>query len=496
MNMRVLCIVVALVAVLILGPARASAWTKDSNSSVDTAMLSSIVTQLLAPDATIGDTDTTAVGVGDVPVGIDGSLATYDASTSSSSSSSHTFIVDNTPLNGDCPNANYTTIQAAVTASGPGDTVKVCPGTYPEQVRITGHGHDKLKLESLKPLQAIIKWPTAESPPLALVDFNMADHVSLRGFTIAGPFTFPACSADRHEGVLVENAFDEQIDHNHITMIANSVAALRGCQEGDAVAIGHRIGTCGGHRAGLRRPEGQPDRRVPEERRADLQSRFVRRGRPQRDRRPGRDRPASRGLERGGRPLRGGCGDRAQPDQRQPLHRLVRPGHERRRDRRRRPSGLERGRPQQHRQQRLRDRDRLPEQARDRAQRRAPERDGRDHPLRRRRFRAAARPPASSSGATRSRTTAATGSCCSMPTRTCSSRTTSKTTAPGRPDTTDGIRLDANSGGNQIRDNHLDGNVTHDCHDDSTGTGTAFTANFWTGNHGNTENRPGLCTGH
>ena len=64
MNMRVLCIVAALIGVLILGPARASAWTKDSDSSVDTATLSSIVTQLLAPDATIGDTDTTAVGVG------------------------------------------------------------------------------------------------------------------------------------------------------------------------------------------------------------------------------------------------------------------------------------------------------------------------------------------------------------------------------------------------------------------------------------------------
>jgi parallel beta-helix repeat protein len=66
----------------------------------------------------------------------------------------------------------------------------------------------------------------------------------------------------------------------------------------------------------------------------------------------------------------------------------------------------------------------------------------------------------------------------------------------GPSDTTDGIRLDANSGGNQIRDNHLDGNVTHDCHDDSTGTGTALTANFWTGNHGDTENKPGLCKAH
>ena len=217
---------------------------------------------------------------------------------------------------------------------------------YLEQVRITGHGHDKLKLESLKPLQAIIKWPTAESPPLALVDFNMADHVSLRGFTIAGPFTFPACSPDRHEGVLVENAFDENIEHNHITMIANSVAALRGCQEGDAVSIGDRINTCDGTAPGS---ADLKDNLIDEYQKngvqvfnsgssADIDHNEI-------------VGPAGTGRSptpprTGGRPLRGGCGDRAQPDQRQPLYRFVPPCHERRSDRRRRPSGLKRGRPQ------------------------------------------------------------------------------------------------------------------------------------------------------
>ena len=88
--------------------------------------------------------------------------------------------------------------------------------------------------------------PTVETPPLALIHFQDADNVTLRGFTISGPYTFPACSPERHEGILVENAFNERIDHNHITMIRNSAPTLRGCQEGDAVAIGHRIGLCGG----------------------------------------------------------------------------------------------------------------------------------------------------------------------------------------------------------------------------------------------------------
>src|SRR5258708_4874637 len=68
----------------------------------------------------------------------------------------------------------------------------------------------------------------------------MADQVTLRGFLLTGPFTFPSCSPDRHEGVLVESAFNEHIHHNHVTKIQNSNPALYGCQEGDAIAIGRR----------------------------------------------------------------------------------------------------------------------------------------------------------------------------------------------------------------------------------------------------------------
>jgi parallel beta-helix repeat protein len=227
-----------------LGAQPAFAFQKDPDVTV--GGVEATVTQLLAPAASTGDTDPTATGVGLDPVGIDDSL-TNPPSDPADSSPGTTFFVDNTPADGDCPPTSYVTIQSAVDASGPGDTVKVCPGVYPEQVRISGHSHDGLKLESLTPLQAVIQWPTAESAPLALVDFNMADQVTLRGFTITGPFTFPGCSPDRHEGVLVENAINEHIHHNHVTKIQNSDPALYGCQEGDAIAIGRRtLGTAPG----------------------------------------------------------------------------------------------------------------------------------------------------------------------------------------------------------------------------------------------------------
>src|SRR5919108_5122516 len=37
----------------------------------------------------------------------------------------------------ECPDAEFTTIQEAVDAAAPGDRIRVCPGTYDEQISIT-----------------------------------------------------------------------------------------------------------------------------------------------------------------------------------------------------------------------------------------------------------------------------------------------------------------------------------------------------------------------
>jgi parallel beta-helix repeat protein len=136
----------------------------------------------------------------------------------------------------------FTTIQAAVDASAAGATIDVCPGIYKEQVRIVGHGHDGLKLRSLKPEKATIQWPTVESTPLALIDVNSANSVVVRGFVVSGPFTYNGCSGDRHEGVLIEGGASVLLKDNHITQIKNGDPSLYGCQEGDAVAVGRRSG--------------------------------------------------------------------------------------------------------------------------------------------------------------------------------------------------------------------------------------------------------------
>jgi|GEM_PF-1123102 len=55
-----------------------------------------------------------------------------------------------------------------------------------------------------------------------------------------------------------------------------------------------------------------------------------------------------------------------------------------------------------------------------------------------------------------------------------------------------GLAATNNSTGNTIQQNHMNGN-TPDCYDDTFGGGTAGTANLWINDFGMTESRPGLC---
>jgi parallel beta-helix repeat protein len=55
----------------------------------------------------------------------------------------------------------------------------------------------------------------------------------------------------------------------------------------------------------------------------------------------------------------------------------------------------------------------------------------------------------------------------------------------------DGIRLDATSTGNTVRQNTMSGNHFFDAELSSAGLLTAGTANIWTGNHEQKDNRKG-----
>lgn len=132
-----------------------------------------------------------------------------------------------------CPNAQYISIQAAVNAAPPGAEIRVCPGTYIEQVTIPA-GKNGLTLRSEKPLDAIIKAPLLMLDPKAIVRVNVATDVTIRGFTITGPGGLP-CDSIRF-GVLVDGGGSATIRDNHITEIHDT--PFSGCQNGNAVQVG------------------------------------------------------------------------------------------------------------------------------------------------------------------------------------------------------------------------------------------------------------------
>ena len=137
-----------------------------------------------------------------------------------------------------CPGAAYATIQDAVNAAAPHDEVRVCAGTYAEQIVIPA-GKDGLVVRSSEPLGAVIQAPAAMTDPGDVVRINAARDVTLEGFTIAGPLPDALfCSLFPRTGVRVNGGGSATIRANRITDIRSETSDLRGCQNGVPILVG------------------------------------------------------------------------------------------------------------------------------------------------------------------------------------------------------------------------------------------------------------------
>jgi parallel beta-helix repeat protein len=123
-----------------------------------------------------------------------------------------------------------------VDASAPGDRINVCPGTYPEQVTVPA-GKNNLRLISVQRWQAVIKAPPVMVPDAGefeIVHVAGATNTSIIAFTIAGPGPGPCGTL--HYGVRVDNSGSADILGNHITDIRDN--PFSGCQNGVAIRVG------------------------------------------------------------------------------------------------------------------------------------------------------------------------------------------------------------------------------------------------------------------
>ncbi len=91
-----------------------------------------------------------------------------------------------------CPSAGFTTIQGAVNAAGPGDTINVCRGTYTEDVFV-GAGKDDVSLFSITAAAAaVIKGQivvTNGVDGVSIQRFRIEPNISHAGIAVAGEGT-------------------------------------------------------------------------------------------------------------------------------------------------------------------------------------------------------------------------------------------------------------------------------------------------------------------
>jgi hypothetical protein len=228
MNKRMLfgLLVAGLIFVLGAGSAYAGPSPTDGTSQSSDSQPQVFQTALFG----LGEVDLSTLGVSPTALLGVGPLLTP------TSAADGMLIVDDDGL--DCPNRDYPTIQLAVDNAAPGDKIKVCRGTYLEQVTIPA-GKDGLTLFAEAAFQAVIKAPPPPflMAPEAIVRVDGAQNVTLRHFTITGP-GYGGCNSIRY-GVFVYDGGSAVITDNHITEIHDTL--FSGCQNGLGVAVGRQL---------------------------------------------------------------------------------------------------------------------------------------------------------------------------------------------------------------------------------------------------------------
>jgi parallel beta-helix repeat protein len=137
-----------------------------------------------------------------------------------------------------CRNAQFTTIQAAVTAASPGNTILVCPGTYQESVTITT---SDLRIRARGPRRAVVLDGMAQTL-LAGFYIQNASGILIEGFRIQ----------NFHEaGILLDNGDGNRIRKNITTGAHHDGIELRQGSSGNRIVHNRSIDNLASNACGI-----------------------------------------------------------------------------------------------------------------------------------------------------------------------------------------------------------------------------------------------------
>ena len=132
-----------------------------------------------------------------------------------------------------CPDAQFSTIQAAVDHASPGTVIRICPGTYPEQVSIT-------KALSLQGESGVVIEPSsvednAMDGLAPIIRVAGATDVHISDVIVDGTNSGPTACGPTFIGILYKNASGD-VKSVAVRNVKLSTS-LNGCQSGLAILI-------------------------------------------------------------------------------------------------------------------------------------------------------------------------------------------------------------------------------------------------------------------
>ena len=156
-----------------------------------------------------------------------------------------------------CASPGFSSVQAALNAATPGESINVCGGTYTEQIQITqpvklklatGAGTAKLAMPS-SPANSTTTCDTApglEPNQKDEVSVCTTGKVSITGLQIEAIAPIATCVGGLY-GIFVAGGAELTASNDQIVGAGTSLPAFKGCQHGVAVAVGSHKAPLVGH---------------------------------------------------------------------------------------------------------------------------------------------------------------------------------------------------------------------------------------------------------